>query len=91
MAGLSRTEKLQKPERAGKETEKESKARLIVYFSKSKVLFAAPDRTLTLPVRSPSFDSKNNHATAVFVPVADIGNTLILKRENSVFARLFKR
>ncbi len=54
------------------------------------MLFTAPDGTLTLSMHSPNVDSETDPTTAVFVPVADIGNTLILKCEDSLFVRLYK-
>ena len=55
------------------------------------MLFTAPDGTLTLSIHSPNTESENDPTTAVFVPVVDIGNTLIARSEDSLFARLFKR
>ncbi len=55
------------------------------------LLIAAADGTLTLSLHSPNVNSETDPTTAVFMPVVDTGNTLILKREDSLFARLFKR
>ncbi|MBQ9552529.1 MAG: family 43 glycosylhydrolase [Clostridia bacterium] len=55
------------------------------------MLFTAPDGTLTLAIHSPNFGDEQTPTTAVFVPVADIGATLIEQDENHFFTRLFLR
>ena len=55
------------------------------------MLFTAPDGTLTLAIHSPNFESESSQTTAVFVPVDDIGDTLVTRDENNLFVRLFYR
>ncbi len=55
------------------------------------MLFRAPDGTLTLSIHSPNFGSEDKPTTAVFVPVDDIGDTLVAKDENNCFVRMFYR
>ena len=55
------------------------------------MLFTAPDGTLTLSIHAPNFGEEQNPTTAIFVPVVDIGDTLITKEDDSLFTRLFYR
>ena len=43
---------------------------------------------LTLSIQSPNWSSDDNPTTAVFVPVDDIGDTLVAKEDNTFFNRL---
>lgn len=52
------------------------------------MLFTGPDGTLTLAVHSPNFATEGNPTTAIFVPVDDIGDTLVTAEENHIFVRL---
>ena len=52
------------------------------------MLFTAPDGTLTLSIHSPNFGTEDDPTTAVFVPVADIGETLVLKENDNVLTRI---
>ncbi|MBQ6066012.1 MAG: family 43 glycosylhydrolase [Clostridia bacterium] len=55
------------------------------------MLFTAPDGTLTLAIHSPNSSTEDNPTTAVFVPVADIGDTLVTKDKDNLFVRLYYR
>ena len=52
------------------------------------MLFTAPGGALTLSIHSPNWSSEDNPTTAVFVPVDDIGDTLVIKEDNTFFNRL---
>ena len=53
------------------------------------MLFTAPDGTLTLSIHSPNFESEETLTTAIFVPVVDIGDTLVAKEQDNILVRLF--
>ena len=53
------------------------------------MLFTRPDGTLTLALHSPNWGSEENPTTALFVPVDDIGCTLVTREQNNVFTRVF--
>jgi hypothetical protein len=53
------------------------------------MLFTGPDGTLTLALHSPNWGSEENPTTALFVPVDDIGCTLVTREQNNVFTRVF--
>ena len=55
------------------------------------MLFTAPDGTLTLSVHAPNESTEDSPTTAVFVPVADIGSTLVTAEKNLFAVRLFYR
>ena len=55
------------------------------------MLFTAPDGTLLLSIHSPNFPTDEKPTTAVFVPVSDIGVTLVTKEKDNLFVRLFYR
>ena len=55
------------------------------------MLFTAPDGTLLLSVHSPNVATEDNPTTAVFVPVSDIGTTLVTREKDNLFVRLFYR
>ena len=55
------------------------------------MLFTQPDGTLTLAIHSPNASTEENPTTAIFVPVDDIGDTLITREENNRFTRAFYR
>ena len=55
------------------------------------MLFTAPDGTLTLSIHSPNESTEGNPTTAVFVPVADIGETLVTKDKDNLLVRLYYR
>ena len=55
------------------------------------MLFTAPDGTLTLSIHSPNFGTEDDPTTAVFVPVADIGDTLVTQEKDNLFVRLYYR
>ena len=55
------------------------------------MIFTAPDGTLMLSIHSPNFESEENPITANFVPVVDIGTTLVAKEDCNVFTRIFYR
>ena len=52
------------------------------------MLFTAPDGAMMLAIHSPNFPTEENPITAVFVPVTDTGDTLIMDEEDSFFLRL---
>ena len=53
------------------------------------MLFMAPDGTLTLSIHGPNFASEDAPTTALFVPVADIGDTLIARGRNNWLIRTY--
>lgn len=53
------------------------------------MLFTQPDGTLTLCIHSPNVASDKTPTTAIFVPVADIGDTIVPQAQNNVFVRAF--
>ena len=55
------------------------------------MLFTAPDGTLTLAIHSPNFATEERPTTAVFVPLDDVGDTLVTKEDDRFFTRLFYR
>lgn len=55
------------------------------------MLFTAPDGTLTLSIHSPNASTDDNPTTAIFVPVTDIGDTLVTKEKDNVFVRAYYR
>ena len=55
------------------------------------MLFTAPDGTLLLSIHSPNFPTDEKNTTAVFVPVTDIGDTLVTKDKDNVFVRAYYR
>ena len=55
------------------------------------MIFTAPDSTLTLSLHSPNFATEESPTTAVFVPVADIGDTLVMQKEDNIFTRIYYR
>lgn len=55
------------------------------------MLFTAPDGTLTLSIHSPNYGTEDNPTTAVFVPVADIGSTLVTQEKNNPVVRMYYR
>ena len=55
------------------------------------MLFTAQDGTLTLSIHSPNFTSDDDPTTALLVPVADLGDTLVTQRNNSFPVRTFYR
>ena len=55
------------------------------------MLFTMPDGALTLSIHSPNYSSEDDPTTAVFVPVDDIGDTLVLKEKDNIFVRVFYR
>lgn len=55
------------------------------------MLFTAPDGTLTLSIHSPNFASDDDPTTALLVPVADLGDTLVTQKNNSFPVRTFYR
>ena len=55
------------------------------------MLFRGPDGGLTLSIHSPNAPADGKAETAVFLPVTDIGDTLVLSEENTFFERLKRR
>ena len=55
------------------------------------MLFTGPDGALTLSVHSPNESSEAHPTTAIFIPVADIGDTLVTKDRDTPPVRLFYR
>ena len=55
------------------------------------MLFTAPDGTLTLSIHSPNTSTEDDPTTAVFVPVSDIGDTLVTQEKDNLFVRLYYR
>ena len=55
------------------------------------MLFTAPDGTLIMPVHSPNMSTDENPTTAIFVPVEDTGDTLIVKEDVNFFRTAFYR
>ena len=55
------------------------------------MLFTAPDGALTLSIHSPNESTETDPTTAVFLPVEDIGDTLVPASENSIFTRTLYR
>lgn len=55
------------------------------------MLFTSPDGTLTLSIHSPNYGTEDDPTTAVFVPVTDIGDTLVTKDRDNLFIRLYYR
>ena len=55
------------------------------------MLFTAPDGTLTLSVHSPNYSTDETPTTAIFVPVKDIGDTLIAAEDDRFITRLYCR
>lgn len=55
------------------------------------MLFIAPDGTLTLSIHAPNSATEDDPTTALFVPVDDIGDTLVAKDDNHFFLRLYYR
>ena len=51
------------------------------------MFFTAPDGTLTMAIHSPNFAEEDNPITAVFVPVTDIGDTVITMEDDNLFVR----
>ena len=51
------------------------------------MLFYTADGTMMLAVHSPNFEEENNPTTAVFLPVDDTGDTLILHEDNTFLTR----
>lgn len=68
-------------------------------FSKTKrhgdgghgMLFTAPDGTLTLSIHSPNNATENDPTTALLVPVADTGDTLVTRENDNFLTRLYFR
>ncbi len=55
------------------------------------MLFTAPDGTLTLAIHAPNSGDEQTPTTAVFVPVDDVGDTLLMQENNSFFLRFAYR
>ena len=55
------------------------------------MLFTAPDGALTLSIHSPNDSTEDAPTTAVFIPVADIGETLVTKDKDNLAVRGFYR
>ena len=55
------------------------------------MLFTAPDGALTLSLHAPNTGTEEAPTTARFVPVVDIGDTLIAAENNTLAARVFYR
>ncbi len=53
------------------------------------MLFTAPDGSLTLSIHSPNDSTEENPTTAIFVPVSDIGDTLVTKDRDNLFVRTY--
>ena len=56
---------------------------MTAHFPKKLKIAAAP----ALSIHSPNTAGENNPTTALFVPVDDIGDTLIEKDHNGLFTR----
>ncbi len=55
------------------------------------MLFTGPDGTLTLAVHSPNVADAEHPTTAIFVPVADTGDTLVTADRDNPLVRTFYR
>ncbi len=55
------------------------------------MIFTAPDGTLMLSLHAPNFSDEEHPTTAVFLPVDDIGDTLVLREENNFPVRIYYR
>ena len=55
------------------------------------MLFRAPDGTLMLSIHSPNYSGEGFNEKAVFIPVRDIGCTLLTEEDNTVWNRLMRK
>ncbi|MCR5041756.1 MAG: glycoside hydrolase family 43 protein [Clostridia bacterium] len=51
------------------------------------MIFTAPDGTMMLSVHSPNYATEDQNEKGVFIPVDDIGDTLVLSEKNTFFTR----